>query len=89
LFWICDEAETSKRALAVDSDCEVTRMTDAERDAIHEHILRLNITDRKLSESLLHAMQERELLLRWMKNSSLNTQTATCHDFGDELYTFQ
>jgi hypothetical protein len=34
-------------------------------------------------------MQERELLLRWMKHSTLNPQRATCHDFGDELYTLQ
>ena len=64
-------------------------MTDAERDAIHEHILRLKNTDRKLSESLLHAMKERELLLRWMKHATLNPQRATCHDFSDELYTLQ
>jgi hypothetical protein len=64
-------------------------MTDAERDAIHEHILKLNATDRKLGESLLHAMQERELLLRWMKHSSMNPPRSTCHDFGDELYTLQ
>lgn len=64
-------------------------MTDAERDAIHEHILKLRTTDRKLSESILHVLQERELLLRWMKNSSMKSAQATCHDFGEELYTIQ
>lgn len=64
-------------------------MTDAERDAIHEHILQLNNTDRKLSELLLHAMQEREMLLRWMKRSSMQVAQDTCHDFEDELLTIQ
>ena len=64
-------------------------MTDAERDAIHEHILQLNSTDRKLSELLLHAMQEREMLLRWMKRSSTPIVHDTCHDFDDELLTIQ
>jgi len=64
-------------------------MTDAERDAIHEHILRLKDFDRHLSESLLNAMQEREMLLRWMKKASENSVRPSCHDFGDELLTIQ
>ena len=64
-------------------------MTDAERDSIHEHILKLKLIDRKLSETLLHAMQEREMLLRWMKESAIEPKRATCHDFTDELYTIQ
>jgi hypothetical protein len=64
-------------------------MTDAERDAIHEHILQLKVTDRKLSESLLSAMQEREMLLRWMKHATGNPPRETIHDFADELMTIQ
>ena len=44
-------------------------MTEFERDAIHEHILKLKNVDRRLSESLLNAMQEREMLIRWVKHS--------------------
>lgn len=44
-------------------------MTELERDAIHDHILKLKNVDRPLSESLLNAMQEREMLLRWVKHS--------------------
>ncbi len=64
-------------------------MTDAERDAIHEHILQLKNTDRRLSESLLNAMQEREMLLRWMKHATGNPPHDTCHDFSDDLITIQ
>jgi hypothetical protein len=65
------------------------KMTDAERDAIHEHILRLKDSDRRLSESLLNAMQEREMLLRWMKSAGHASTVPSCHDFGDELLTIQ
>ncbi len=63
-------------------------MTDAERDAINEHILKLRTTDRRLSEVLLHVMQERDMLLRWMKRTTTPPHE-TCHDFDDDLLTIQ
>ena len=89
MFRICNGSSSADVFYAVDIQCEVIRMTDAERDAIHEHILQLKHSDRKLSELLLSAMQEREMLLRWMKNSSAVPKRATTHDFGDELLSIQ
>ena len=86
---VCHGADSARVFYAADIQCEVKPMTDAERDAIHEHILELKHSDRRLSELLLSAMQEREMLLRWMKNACATPKRATCHDFGDELLTIQ
>jgi hypothetical protein len=64
-------------------------MTDAERDLIHEHILLLKNTDRKLSELLLRTMHEREMLVRNMKRAAMPQVQDSCHDFEDELFTIQ
>jgi hypothetical protein len=89
MFLVRTGCESDDVFYVVDIQSEVTRMTDAERDAIHEHILQLKNTDRRLSESLLNAMQEREMLLRWMQHANGNPLRETCHDFSDELMTIQ